>query len=83
MTRGPQEPSVSGPGQDNLAPWGTKRRMRTMAVVGPILGAILLILGIIEIIAGHSRGIAMVIIASIVLAVFMICTPIARKNGKI
>jgi hypothetical protein len=54
-----------------------------MAVVGPILGAILLILGIIEIIAGHSRGIAMVIIASMVLAVFMICTPIARKNGKI
>jgi hypothetical protein len=72
-----------GASPDGWAPWGTKRRMLMMAIVGPVLAVVLLALGVYYLITNGRHGEPLTVIGGILVIVFALAIPLARRRGKI
>ncbi len=71
------EPGATPP--PNLAPYGTKRRMRMLAFVGPLLAVVLLLGGVM---VADKRAVLLTI-GGILLVFWAVMIPFARRRGKI
>ncbi len=78
-TQGSQE----APSPDGWAPWGTRRRMRIMAFVGPLMATVLLALGIYSLLTGRHNGPSLTVIGGILAVVWIVAIPLSRRRGKI
>ena len=69
--------------QTNYAPWGTRARMRLMAIVGPIAGLGLLIAGVVMLIDDARGGVVLSIVGGLLTLLWAVMLPLARKAGKV
>jgi hypothetical protein len=84
MTQNPEGSASNGmPRGGGWAPWGSRRRMLLMAIVGPLLGLVLLVAGILELNSGGKKGTVLVIIGGILILFWIIILPVARARKKI
>ena len=73
--------SGTAPQTPKWAPWGTKSRMRGLAIIGPVLTIALLVLGVLLL---DSTGKPVVLALGLALAIFWaIMIPLARRRNKI
>ena len=81
MTRDPQAPVPESP-PPGWAPWGTRRRMLLLAIVGPVLAVLVLALGT-YLLATNRNGAALTAVGAALLVVWLVAIPIARRRQKI
>lgn len=82
MTGSPREPT-GGRTQGGWAPWGGRRRMLMLGVFGPILGIILLGLGIYMLSTKHGNGMPATVLGGIIILFWLVALPFARRRGKL
>ena len=71
------EPGETPP--PNLAPYGTKRRMRTLAFAGVLLTVVLLLGAVVV----ADKRTALLTVGGILLVFWALMIPLARRRGKI
>jgi|SRR5579875_493025 len=68
--------------QLNLAPWGTKARMRTLAIVSVACALVLIAIGAYLVSVHHRGGAACLIVGGADLVLMAVMWPLARRRGK-
>ena len=73
---------AAGPSSPGWAPWGTRQRMVIMAIGGPVLAALCIVLDVLTL--GSHRGVVLLGTRKRALAVFwIVAIPVARRRGKV
>jgi hypothetical protein len=65
------------------APWGTKRRMRSMAVFGLTSSGVLLLLGLLDLAVLHRKASVVLGLAICLIVFWAVAIPLARHRGKV
>jgi hypothetical protein len=57
--------------------------MRTLGVLGPVIGVLALALGVYSLSNGHSNGLTLTVIGAALIVFWAIALPLARRRKKI
>lgn len=72
---------TGGQQQPGWAPWASRKRMSVMALAGPGLAVLCIVLGLVTL--GTHAGVAFLIFGCALAVFWVIAIPAARRRGKV
>ncbi len=72
---------AAGPSSPGWAPWGTRQRMVIMAIGGPVLAALCIVLDVLTL--GSHRGVVLLVLGCALAVFWIVAIPVARRRGKV
>jgi hypothetical protein len=81
LLRSEDDVPAAGQSSSGWAPWGTRQRMTIMAIGGPALAVICIVLGVLTL--GGHRGVVLLALGCALAVFWIVAIPVARRRGKV